>query len=60
MDAIRGNNDISLGGGTTYVQEKPDTAARMKAMETRINGLEQAISTMNGGQPVGGPENIPH
>ena len=51
---------LSLGGGTTYVQEKPGTSARMSALETRVNGLEQAISTMNGGQPVGAPENMPH
>lgn len=49
---------LSLGGGTTYVQEKPDTAARISAIETRVNGLEHAISTLNTSPPVGPPEEL--
>ena len=51
---------LSLGGGTTYVQEKPGTVSRVSALESRVSGLEQAISTISGGQPVGRPENMPH
>jgi hypothetical protein len=36
---------LSLGGRTTYVQEKPETAGRITALETRVTALEQALST---------------
>jgi hypothetical protein len=33
---------LSLGGRTTYVQEKPETLGRITALETRVSALEQA------------------
>lgn len=36
---------LNLGGRTTYVQEKPETAGRLTALETRVSALEQALST---------------
>ncbi len=34
---------LSLGGKTTYVHEKPETAGRLTALETRVSALEQAF-----------------
>jgi hypothetical protein len=34
---------LSLGGRTTYVHEKPETKARLRALEIRIDALEQVI-----------------
>jgi hypothetical protein len=36
---------LNLGGRTTYVQENPETLGRVKALETRVAALEQAIVT---------------
>jgi len=49
---------LSLGGGTTYVQEKPETAGRISALESRISGLEQAVSTMSASETVSPPQNL--
>jgi len=44
---------LSLGGGDTYVQEKPETASRISALEKRVSALEQSF----GGSPA--PEELP-
>lgn len=44
---------LNLGGRTTVVQEKPETAGRITALETRVSALEQALST------VGHPAEMP-
>lgn len=36
---------LNLGGRTTYVQEAPETTARLTALETRVTALEAAFST---------------
>ena len=38
---------LGLGGRTTYVQESPETSARVSALETRVSALEQAFSLMS-------------
>jgi hypothetical protein len=44
--ALSGSGCLSLGlgGRTTYVQESPETSARVSALETRVSALEQAFS----------------
>ncbi len=36
---------LNLGGRTTYVHETPETQGRLKALETRVSALEQALQT---------------
>jgi hypothetical protein len=40
--AVSQSGCLSLGGRTTYVQEKPETLGRITALETRMSALEQA------------------
>lgn len=35
---------LSLGGSTTYLEETPETKARISSLETRVGALEQAFS----------------
>ena len=53
---------LSLGGRTTYVEETPETAARLSALETRVSALEQALSIqalpLGASQPA--PSDSPH
>ena len=39
---------LSLGGKTTYVQEKPETATRLSSLEARVSALELSL----GGPPA--------
>lgn len=43
---------LSLGGKTTYVHEKPETAGRLSALETRVSALEQAFQMPSHGEVV--------
>ena len=36
---------LSLGTRTTYVQETPESAARMATLEARVTALERALGT---------------
>jgi hypothetical protein len=52
--SVASSGCLSLGGRTTYVQEKPETLARVTALETRVSALEQAVSISPlGGIPLG-------
>ncbi len=35
---------LSLGGRTTYVEERPDTAVRLSGLESRVAALEEMLS----------------
>ncbi len=43
---------LSLGGRTTNVHDNPQTNARLSALETRVNALEQALRTTSVEIPV--------
>jgi hypothetical protein len=43
---------LSLGGKTTYVHEKPETAGRLTALETRVSALERAMQLPTSAEPV--------
>ena len=36
---------LNLGGRTTYVQEKPETEGRLRALEIRVDAIESSITT---------------
>jgi hypothetical protein len=43
---------FNLGGRTTYVQQSPETDARLRALETRVGALEQAFTTRAATPPL--------
>ena len=43
---------LNLGGRTTNVHNNPQTNARLSALETRVNALEQALRTTSVEIPV--------
>lgn len=43
---------LNLGGKTTYVHEKPETAGRLTALETRVSALERALQISPPGEVV--------
>jgi len=42
---------LTLGGRTTYVQPSAETEARIVSLETRVQALEHAISTLSAPSP---------